>query len=75
MLPSPFEESNCASGCLSVEMAGLKGVKNGKLIKAAEGLYDVLITADKNLRYQQDLAKRKLRLLSCRLIPGKSCKR
>jgi hypothetical protein len=41
----------------------LKGVKNGELIKAAEASFDVLITGDKSLRYQQDLKRSKLAIL------------
>ena len=36
-------------------------MKNGALIEAAErDGFDVLITADKNLRYQQSLARRRI---------------
>lgn len=37
---------------------GLSGTKNGALISIIEGHFDVFITADKNLRYQQDLTDR-----------------
>lgn len=38
---------------------GWSGLKNGALLQAAEGDgFDVLVTADKNLRYQQNLANR-----------------
>jgi len=43
--------------------AGLGGYKNGQLLNAAEGTYDLLITSDKNLRYQQNLTGRKLAIL------------
>jgi predicted nuclease of predicted toxin-antitoxin system len=39
----------------TVEEAGFKGLKNGRLLQAAAGRYDVLITVDQNLRYQQNL--------------------
>ena len=32
-----------------------RGVKNGKLLRKAEGLFDVFLTADQNLTYQQNL--------------------
>lgn len=38
-----------------VDVAGLKGLKNGKLLAAATGQFDVLITVDQNLRFQQNL--------------------
>ena len=40
---------------LTVEEAGFKGLKNGRLLQAASGLYDALVTVDQNLRYQQNL--------------------
>jgi hypothetical protein len=43
--------------------SGFAGYKNGQLIEAAEGKFDLLITADKNLRYQQNLASRMLSIL------------
>jgi predicted nuclease of predicted toxin-antitoxin system len=39
----------------TVEEAGFKGLKNGRLLRAAAGQYDALITVDQNLRYQQNL--------------------
>ena len=39
----------------TVEEAGLKGLKNGQLLQAASGDYDVLVTVDQNLQYQQNL--------------------
>ncbi|GDY23997.1 hypothetical protein LBMAG56_53440 [Verrucomicrobiota bacterium] len=38
-------------------------VKNGDLIRTAEVHFDVLITSDKNLRYQQNLKHRKLAII------------
>ncbi|HME11058.1 MAG TPA: DUF5615 family PIN-like protein [Bryobacteraceae bacterium] len=36
-------------------------ISNGELLKLAEGAgFDLLLTTDKNLRYQQNLAKRKI---------------
>lgn len=40
---------------LTVEEAGFKGLKNGRLLQAASGRYDVLVTVDQNLHYQQNL--------------------
>jgi len=43
--------------------AWLGGVKNGDLIRLAEGEFDLFITSDQNLRYQQNLAGRGLPIL------------
>ena len=40
----------------TIEEASLKGLENGDLLRAASGTYDVLITVDQNLPYQQNVA-------------------
>jgi len=39
----------------TVDEAGMKGLKNGDLLRAASGQYDVLVTVDRNLPHQQNL--------------------
>jgi len=39
---------------------GWSRLTNGELLAAAEGRFDVLVTTDRNLRYQQSLSGRKL---------------
>ena len=39
----------------TVDDAGFKDLKNGWLLRAASGQYDVLVTVDQNLSYQQNL--------------------
>lgn len=48
---------------LTVEQAGLKGLKNGTLIRRASSQFDVLITVDQNLPYQQNLAAESIAIL------------
>lgn len=36
------------------------GIKNGELLTRAEGEFDVFLTVDKNLKYQQNLLKAKI---------------
>jgi predicted nuclease of predicted toxin-antitoxin system len=40
---------------LTVEEAGFKGLKNGQLLQAASNQWDILVTVDQNLEYQQSL--------------------
>jgi len=40
----------------TVDEAGLKGLENGDLLKAASGKYEVLVTVDRNLPYQQNIS-------------------
>jgi predicted nuclease of predicted toxin-antitoxin system len=42
---------------------GWSRLTNGELLAAAEGRFDVLVTTDRNLRYQQSLSGRKLAVL------------
>ena len=37
--------------------------KNGELLSVAEAAFDVLVTVDTNLRYQQNLAGRKIAIV------------
>lgn len=39
----------------TVDEAGFKGLKNGALLRAADGAFDVLVTVDKSIRHQQNL--------------------
>lgn len=42
---------------------GWAALKNGELLKAAEAAFEALVTTDQNLRYQQNLAGRRLAIL------------
>ena len=46
---------------------GWAGVKNGELLKLVEAEFEIFITSDKNLRYQQNLQNRKIAIL---LLPS-----
>ena len=42
---------------------GWAGLRNGELLRQAEEHFDVFITADQNLLYQQNLSGRKLAII------------
>ena len=48
---------------LTVQEAGWSGRENGELLAAAENEFDVLVTLDTNLRYQQNLAGRRIAIV------------
>jgi len=53
--------------CQTARFANLAGLKNGRLLDAAEtGGFDVLITVDQNIPDQQNLAARKIALVILR---------
>jgi len=58
--------------CRTVQEAGWAGKKNGELLSVAENVFDVLVTVDTNLRYQQNLARRKIASLFFNLPPTAS---
>ncbi len=47
----------------TVQYMGWSGIKNGELLNLAEGQFDVFLTADKNLQYQQNFAGRAISLI------------
>jgi hypothetical protein len=59
-MPHPLTRLFPGHEVTTVQDIGLAGTKNGKLLAAIEGRFDVFITADKNLRYQQNLRDRTL---------------
>ena len=42
---------------------GWSNLSNGNLLREAEGEFDLFVTTDKNLQYQQNLAGRKIAIL------------
>jgi predicted nuclease of predicted toxin-antitoxin system len=52
--------------CSTVPEAGFSGKTNGELLRLAEGAFDVFLTLDKGLQYQQNLAGRKIAILFVR---------
>ena len=47
----------------TVQDLGFAGMANGALLAQLEGNHDVFVTADKNLRYQQNLTGRNLAIV------------
>lgn len=49
-----------AHTCVTVQDAGWAGKKNGELLDLAESGFDVFVTIDTRLRYQQNLQERRI---------------
>jgi predicted nuclease of predicted toxin-antitoxin system len=66
--PRALKHSLAARGhqCLTVQEAGWAGKQNGELLRLAEGGFDVLVTLDTNLQYQQNLTRRKIAIVVIR---------
>ncbi len=48
---------------VTIQELGLAGTLNGALLSLLEGNHDVFVTADKNLRYQQNIRGRSLAIV------------
>ena len=68
-MPRKFKLCLTPHDCQTVPEAGLAGKKNGELIGLAEGRFDVLVTLDKGLEFQQNLTGREIAIV---LIRSKS---
>jgi hypothetical protein len=62
-VPTPLRRELSGHEFSTIDELGWKGIKNGALVSRAVGRFDALITADKNLRYQQDLSVRGIIIL------------
>jgi predicted nuclease of predicted toxin-antitoxin system len=62
-VPWPLRKLLAGHECTTATLCGWGGMKNGELIALAESRFDLMITADQNLRYQQNLSGRKLAIL------------
>ncbi len=52
--------------CRTVQEAGWTGKQNGDLLSLAEAVFDVFVTVDANLRYQQNLTGRQISIVILR---------
>ena len=55
-LPHRLSHELLGHEVVTVAQSGWSGIKNGKLLALASVHFDVFITADQNLQYQQNLA-------------------
>jgi len=67
-LPDELKGSVAAMGheCQTVRRAGYGAKKNGELLTLAEGRWDVLLTSDQNIKYQQNMTGRSVAMLILR---------
>jgi predicted nuclease of predicted toxin-antitoxin system len=62
-VPWPMHRLLSEHSCSPVQAEGWGGIKNGDLIQRAEGMFDLFITSDQNIRYQQNLHGRRIAIL------------
>ena len=63
---SQFLFANSGHECETVRDAGFSGKENGELLALAEEHFDVLVTIDKNIKYQQNMTGRNIAILIIR---------
>jgi len=52
-----------AHQCTTAQRMGWDAITNGDLIRLAEADFDVFVTSDQNIRYQQNLSGRRIAIL------------
>lgn len=62
-VPLPQREILDRHTCQKAQQMGWKNIRNGELLDLAEGEFDLFITADQGVRYQQNLTGRQIRIL------------
>jgi hypothetical protein len=62
-VPRPLAHYLGGHEVTTVAREGWTGIDNGELVRLVEGRFDVLLLADKNLRYQQNLTGRQIALV------------
>lgn len=62
-LPEPLRPLLAGLDIRTAQEMGWGRVKNGELLKRAEGVFDAFVTADQSLKYQQNLTGRQLAIL------------
>lgn len=67
-VPDELKGTLAAMGheCETVRRAGYGSKKNGELLTLAEGRWDVLLTTDRNIKYQQNMTGRSVSILVLR---------
>ena len=62
-VPWPMHKVLAGHECTTAQKRGWGGTKNGDLLRLAESEFDLFITSDQNIRYQQNIAGRRLPIL------------
>jgi predicted nuclease of predicted toxin-antitoxin system len=66
-VPRKLKDSLADRECQTVPEAGLAGKKNGELLGLAESLgFDVFVTMDKGVEYEQNLGGRRIAIIVLR---------
>ena len=70
-VPQRLKHDFPAHNVWTVEEVGLRGVKNGELLAAAAKAFDVLISVDRQMQFQQNLSNFDIALI---ILIAKPCR-
>ena len=62
-VPWPMHKFLTGHECSTAQQRGWGGSKNGDLLRLAEKEFNLFITSDQNIRYQQNMAGRQIAIL------------
>ena len=62
-VPWPINKLLVGHQCMTAQQCGWGGIQNGELLRLAENQFEVFITSDQNLRFQQNLAGRRIAII------------
>src|SRR6185436_9984991 len=62
-VPWPLQSLLTGHSCANVQGQGWSGIRNSDLLQRAEAEFELFITCDQNLRYQQNLTGRHIAIL------------
>lgn len=62
-VPWPIQSLLTGYDCISAPQRGWGGIKNGELLSLAADEFDLFVTSDQNIRYQQNLAEGQIAIL------------
>src|SRR5205807_6043329 len=62
-VPWPMHRLLPQHSITSVQTQGWSGVRNSELLRRAEAEFDLFITSDQNIRYQQNLAGKRIAII------------
>jgi predicted nuclease of predicted toxin-antitoxin system len=62
-VPAPMQSLLSNHACTTVQSKGWSGIRNGDLLQRAGAEFDLFITSDHNIRYQQNLGGRSIAIL------------
>lgn len=65
-IPRKFKFSLKPHDCQTVPEAGFAGKRNGELLTLADGKYDVFVTLDRGLEFQQNLSGKRIAVIVIR---------